>query len=383
MTEGIPARRGDLLLLVGTRKGAFILHSPPRRKEWRLHGPYIPGSDVFHLTYDARGSGRLFAATNSMWFGPQVEFSRDLGGRWEPAAVQPRFAGNGENTEGAGPTVNRLWHIEPGRDTEPGTLYAGVEPAALFHSADDGVSWQEVSGLSQHPTRPGWMPGLGGLCLHSIAMDQGQAGRMWVGISAVGVFRTEDAGESWQPANKGVRADFDPGNRYPEWGVCTHKALSHPLRPDLLYQQNHCGVYRSDNGGREWRDISGDLPSRFGFVLGLDWHDPDTLFVVPEDAATQDEVGGGLRYVSQAKFRVFRSRDGGESWTALTQGLPQENAYLHTLREGMATDTLEPSGVYVGTTSGQIFYSRDGGDRWELMIEYLPPINSLEVAVMV
>lgn len=383
MTEGIPARRGDLLLMVGTRKGAFILHSAPSRQEWRLHGPYSPGSDVFHLTYDARSGGRLFAATNSMWFGPQVEFSQDLGGRWEQAAAQPRFAGNAENDAGAGPTVHRLWHIAPGRDTEPGTLYAGVEPAALFRSDDDGVSWQEVSGLSQHPTRPGWMPGLGGLCLHSITMDQKQANRMWVGISAVGVFRTEDAGESWQPANKGVRADFDPGNRYPEWGVCTHKVLSHPLQPDLLYQQNHCGVYRSDNGGREWRDISGDLPSRFGFGLGRDWHDPDTLFVVPEDAATREEVGGGLRYVSHAKFRVFRSRDGGESWTALTQGLPQKNAYLHTLREGMTTDTMEPTGVYVGTTSGQIFYSRDGGDRWELMIEYLPPINSLEAAVAV
>ena len=383
MTEGIPARRGDPLLLVGTRKGAFILHGGPQRKAWRLYGPYSPGSDVFHLTYDARSGGRLFAATNSMWFGPQVEFSRDWGGTWEQAEEQPRFAGNGENAAGGGPTVNRLWHIEPGRDTEPGTLYAGVEPAALFKSADDGVSWQEVSSLAQHPTRPGWMPGFGGLCLHSITMDPGQPNRMWVGISAVGVFRTEDAGESWQPANRGVRADFDPGNRYPEWGVCTHKLLSHPLRPERLYQQNHCGVYRSDNGGGEWQDITGDLPSRFGFVLGLDWQDPDTLFVVPEDAATQDEVGGGLRYVSAAKFRVFRSRDGGQSWTALTKGLPQENAYLHTLREGMATDNLEPTGVYVGTTSGQIFYTRDGGDHWELLIEYLPPINSVEVAVAV
>ncbi len=382
MAEGVPARRGDALLLVGTRKGAFILHSAPPRQDWRLYGPYSPGSDVFHLTYDARGGGRLFAATNSMWFGPQVEFSQDLGGSWEQAQAQPRFAGNADNDENAGPTVHRLWHIEPGRDTEPGTLYAGVAPAALFQSADDGVTWQEVTALSRHPTRDGWMPGLGGLCLHSIQTPAGQPNTMWVGISAVGVFRTDDAGESWQPANKGVRADFDPGNRYPEWGVCTHKLLSHPRRQNLLYQQNHCGVYRSDNGGREWQDITGDLPSRFGFVLGLDCHDPDTLFVVPEDTATLDDVGGGLRYVSHAKLRVFRSRDGGQSWTALTQGLPQENAYLHTLREGMATDTLEPAGVYLGTTSGQIFYSRDGGDRWELMIEYLPPINSLEAAIV-
>ena len=377
MTDGIPARTGDLLLMAGTRKGAFVLHSGPARKDWRLYGPYGPGNDIFHLTYDARNGGQFFAASNSMWFGPQVEFSSDLALTWEQAREQPRFAGDG------GDTVNRIWHVEPGRKSQPGTLYAGVEPAALFQSDDYGATWREITALSNHPTRPGWGPGFGGLCLHSIVVDENRPNTMWVGISAVGVFRTDDAGESWQTANRGVRADFDPANRYPEWGVCPHKLLAHPLRQDLLYQQNHCGVYRSDNGGVNWQEITEGLPSRFGFVLGLHPRDPDTLFVVPEDTALgEDDVGGGFRYVSHARFRVFRSRDGGGSWQALTNGLPQENAYLHTLREGMATDVLDPLGVYVGTTSGQVFYSRDEGDRWELLIEHLPPINSLEVAVM-
>ena len=376
MTQEIPTRRGDVLALVGTRKGAFILHSEPARRNWQLYGPYSPGSDVFHLTYDARNGGQLFSATNSMWFGPQVEFSSDLGQTWEQAQEQPRFAGDG------GPTVNRIWHVEPGRDTEPGTLYAGVEPAALFRSDDQGMTWQEVAGISSHPTREGWMPGLGGLCLHSIQVDAGRPNKMWVGISAVGVFRTDDAGESWQTANQGVRADFDPANRFPEWGVCPHKLLAHPRKPDLLYQQNHCGVFRSDNGGADWQDITEGLPSRFGFVLGLHPHDPETLFVLPEDAALGDDVGGGLRYVSGAKCRVFRSHNGGQSWEPLTRGLPQKNAYLHALREGMATDSLDPVGIYFGTTNGQIFYSRDGGDSWELLIEHLPPINSVEVALI-
>ncbi len=376
MHQGIPARRGDVLLLAGTRKGAFVLHTDRARQDWQLYGPYSPGSDVFHLTYDGRNGGRIFAAVNSMWFGPQVEFSGDLGHSWETAREQPRFAGDG------GRTVNRLWHIEPGRATEPATLYAGVEPAALFKSEDDGETWRELVGLSGHSTREHWQPGLGGLCLHSIVPDRYRANRMWVGISAVGVFRSEDAGESWQPTNKGVRADYDPGNRYPEWGQCVHKLLAHPSRPDLLYQQNHCGVYRSDNGGADWQDITDGLPSRFGFVLGLHPRDPDTIYVLPEDAALGDDVGGGLRYVTEARFRVFRSRDGGRTWESLTRGLPQQNAYLHALREGMAVDALEPAGIYLGTTNGQIFYSRDNGDSWQLLVEYLPPVNSVEVTVV-
>lgn len=383
MTDGATAHSGDLLVLVGTRKGAFILTGDQSRRTWQLSGPYNPGTDIFHLVYDPRAGGRVFSASNSMWFGPQVEFSDDLGSTWEQSSEQPRFADKPEYAEHDGPAVANIWHIEPGGPAEPATLYAGVQPAALFRSTDGGDSWQEVEGLGRHPTRSQWMPGFGGLCLHSIALDQENPDRMWVGISAAGVFRTDDGGENWRPANRGVRADFYPGDNMPEWGQCPHKLLSPSGAPGLLYQQNHCGVFRTDNYGDQWTDITEGLPSRFGFVLGLHPRDPQTLFVLPEDEALGKDVGGGIRYASGAKFRVFRSRNGGKDWEPLTSGLPQEHAYLHVLREGMATDTLDPLGVYVGTTSGQIFYSRDEGDHWELMVEYLPPINSIEVAVAV
>ena len=383
MTQGVSARSGDLMVLVGTRKGALILTGDASRRRWQLSDLFSPGSDVFHLIYDRRGEGKLFAATNSMWFGPQVEFSQDLGKTWEQAQAQPRFADKPEYAEHDGPTVSRLWHIEPGRESEPEVLYAGVQPAALFKSEDGGVTWSEVEGLSRHPTRSEWMPGFGGLCLHSIALDPGEPDQMWVGISAAGVFRTVDGGENWQPTNRGVRADFNPADPLPEWGQCPHKLLPHPAAAGLLYQQNHCGVYRTANCGDQWTDITEGLPSRFGFVVGLHPREPDTLYVLPEDEALGTDVGGGIRYVSGAKFRVFRSRSGGQDWEPLTNGLPQESAYLHVLREGMATDSLEPMGIYVGTVNGQIFYSRDEGDHWELMVENLPPINSVEVAVVV
>lgn len=382
MTEAAPARSGSLLALVGTRKGAFILTGDPYRQQWRISGPYSPGTDIFHLNYDSRAGGRIVAASNSMWFGPQIEFSDDLGKTWKQSAEQPRFRDKPEFAEHDGPTVRNVWHIEPGRDSEPETLYAGVQPAALFKSTDCGATWQEVEGLGNHPTRSEWMPGFGGLCLHSIALDPQQAGRMWVGISAAGVFRTDDGGVTWQPTNKGVRADFNPADPLPEWGQCPHKLLAHPTTPGLLYQQNHCGVFRTGDYGDQWTDITEGLPSRFGFVLGLHHTDPQTLFVLPEDDVLGTDVGGGIRYVSGAKFRVFRSRTGGQDWEPLTNGLPQEHAYLHVLREGMATDTLDPMGVYIGTVNGQIFYSRDEGDHWELMIENLPPINSVEVALV-
>ena len=383
MTDGATLRPGEPLVLVGTRKGAFLLAGDESRRRWQLSGPYNPGTDIFHMVYDPRAGGRIFSASNSMWFGPQVEFSNDLGATWEQSTQQPRFTDKPEFAEHDGPAVANIWHIEPGIAAEPATVYAGVQPAALFKSADGGVTWQEVEGLGKHPTRSQWMPGFGGLCLHSIALDQDNPDRMWVGISAAGVFRTEDGGENWHPANRGVPADFYPGDTFPEWGQCPHKLLSPSGSPGLLYQQNHCGVFRSDNFGAQWTDITDGLPSRFGFVLGLHPRDSRTLFVLPEDEALGNDVGGGIRYASGAKFRVFRSRNGGGHWEPLTSGLPQEHAYLHVLREGMATDTLDPLGVYVGTTSGQIYYSRDEGDHWHLMVEHLPPINSVEVAVAV
>ena len=383
MTDGAAARPGDLLMLVGTRKGAFILTGDQSRRRWQISGPYNPGTDIYHLVYDPRGGGRIFSASNSMWFGPQVEYSDDLGHTWEQSRQQPRFADKPEYAEHDGPTVKNVWHIEAGRGSEPDTLYAGVQPAALFKSTDSGETWHEVDGLGRHPTRAEWMPGFGGLCLHSIALSQEDEDRMWVGISSAGVFRTDDGGENWLPTNRGVRADFYPADPMPEWGQCPHKLLPQSLTPGLLYQQNHCGVFLSDDYGEQWTDITEGLPSRFGFVLGLHPRDPQTLFVLPEDEVLGADVGGGIRYASGARFRVFRSRTGGRDWEPLTNGLPQEHAYLHVLREGMATDTLDPVGVYAGTTNGQIFYSRDEGDHWELMVDNLPPINSIEVAVAV
>ncbi|MDA0769973.1 MAG: hypothetical protein BZY79_05585 [SAR202 cluster bacterium Casp-Chloro-G4] len=376
MTTNKTPKSGDVVLLIGTRKGAFIFRSDEARKDWSSTGPHMPGSAIFHMTYDARGDGRTFAALNSMWFGPTIQFTDDFGETWENPEIQPSFVTRKDMT------VKNLWHVEPGRENEPGVLYAGVDPASLFRSQDNGVTWGEVESLADHPTRKQWQPGLGGLCLHSIAVDPDNAKRMWVGMSAIGVFRTDDGGESWHPKNSGVRADFLP-ERFPEFGQCTHKLLKPAALMDRLYQQNHCGAFRTDDAGENWTDITEGLPSRFGFVLGLHSQDPDTLYVVPEDQVLADgEVGGGYRIVSDAKFRVFRSRNGGADWTPMTRGLPQQHAYLHCMREGMATDPFESCGVYVGTTTGQVFYSRDDGDNWELLVDYLPPINSVECGVV-
>ena len=240
--------------------------------------------------------------------------------------------------------MDKLWHIEPGRDSQPGVVYVGVQPAALFKSEDSGATWNEVVSLTDHPSRGQWQPGLGGLCLHSIQLDPSREDRSWVGISAVGVFGTTDGEQSWTTMNQGVRADYLP-DKFPDFGQCTHKLLLHKTKPNVLYQQNHCGVFRSDTFGESWTDITGDLPSRFGFVLGIHSQDPDTIYVLPEDEATEDQVGGGLRYVTHAKFRVFRSRNGGRDWEPLTNGLPQAHAYLHVMREGMTTDALDSCGV--------------------------------------
>ena len=312
---------------------------------------------------------------NDMIWGPEVQISEDLGETWSGSAEQPRFVDRDDLT------VKRVWHIEPGRAEEPGVSYVGVEPAALFKSEDGASTWREVTGLTDHPNRDSWQPGLGGLCLHSIVVDPSHRSTMWVGISAVGVFGTIDGGRSWDTMNGGVRADFLP-DRYPEYGQCTHKLLTHPARPNVLFQQNHCGVFRSDSEGDGWTDITDGLPSRFGFVLGLHSSDPDTIYVLPEDKVLGEEVGGRTRYVTDARFRVYRSRNSGGDWEPLTNGLPQGNAYLHVMREGMATDNMDLCGIYLGTSAGQIFYSRDDGDSWELLIDYLPPINSVDCGLV-
>ena len=394
MTQSSEPKRGDVLVLVGTRKGGFILSSDASRKQWSVSEPHFaggepvtfdflpgaptglgPAGDVFQMSFDPRDGGTILAAINSVIFGPEVQISHDYGKTWQSSSRGPRFS-DGDRT------VSKLWYLEPGRVDEPGVVYAGVEPAALFKSEDGGDTWSEVTGLSEHPTRSEWQPGLGGLCLHSMVLDPSRLDRMWVGISAAGVFGTEDGGASWGPMNQGVRADFFP-DPFPEFGQCPHKLLAHGAKADLLYQQNHCGVFRSNSGGADWEDVTGDLPSRFGMVLGVHATDPSTIYVIPEDKATIEEAGGGMRIVTDAQFRVFRSRNAGDDWEPLTKGLPQKRAYLHVMREGMATDSLDPCGVYVGTSTGQLFYSRDDGDNWELLLDYLPPINSVECGIVV
>ena len=371
-TNGID--KDDVMLLVGTKKGAFIISSDHSRKDWKVSGPHCDTNDVFHLVYDSRNGGTLLAAANDSFWGSQIKISHDLGQSWSAAEQNPKIS------DGSGLTFGRAWHIKPGRESEPGVLYLGAEPASLFRSHDWGNTWEQHGSVTRHPSRDRWEPGLGGLCMHSMVLDPRSQQKMWVGISAVGVFMTEDGGETWEPKNHGVRADFLP-EPFPEFGQCPHKLLSHPAKPDTLYQQNHCGVYRSDDGGDHWHDITDGLPSRFGFVLGLHSQDPDTIYVMPEDHATTEQVGGSKRYVPDAKMIVYRSRNGGNDWEPLTNGLPQNHAYIHSMREGMATDSMDPCGIYLGTSTGQVFYSRDDGDNWELLVEYLPPINSLEIGI--
>ena len=369
-------KKGDVLVLIGTRKGAFIFFSDVDRSEWSMSVPHWPGSDIFHIVYDDRGDGCIYVVDNNPIFGAQIHRSVDLGASWLCTSYGPSI----ESTTGV--SLNRIWQITPGPTNQPDVVYAGGEPACLFKSADGGDTWEEVVSITNHPTREFWEAGMGGMNLHSIIPDSSSPDRMWVGISAAGVFRTEDSGESWQPMNNGVRADF-MGVPFPEIGQCPHRVVSPNGGSKTLYQQNHCGVYRSDNGGDEWIDISEGLPSRFGLAATEHPRDPDTFYVLPEDKVVGDELGGGIRYVTDAKMRVFRSRNRGENWEALTKGLPQENAYLHAMRDGMATDTMNPCGVYVGTSTGQLYYSRNEGDDWELLADLLPPINSVETGIVV
>ena len=364
----------QVAVFIGTRKGAFVAKSDEQRKNWDLSDLKIPGGEVFHIAHDSN-TGRSLAAVNHPVYGPEIYISEDLGESWQSTENPPRFP------EDSGLTLQRVWHIQPGRPNEPGVVYLGVEPAALFRSDDGGNTWRDVPGLTAHPTRDVWFPGAGGLILHSIVLDHERTERMWVGISAAGVFRTEDAGESWHPANTNVRADFLP-DRHPEVGQCPHKLLGFPTVSGLLYQQNHCGVYRSKNGGDHWEDISDGLPSRFGLPLALHPSDTDTAYVLPEDSATGDELGGAYRFVPDGQFRVYRTRNKGASWEDLNNGLPQRKVYLHAMRENLASDGCDPAGVYVATTSGQVFHSANEGDSWALLTDSLPPVNSVDAVLI-
>ena len=378
-------------VMVGTRKGGFIFSSDQNRGNWTISRLHFKSWKVMHMVLDTRDQ-RLHAAVVHDVYGASAHYSDDMGETWIQAKKIPQFESppaygrplstpdevraaiaEDEIPTAAQEKINQIWHIKPGRHNEPGVLYAGVEPAALFISADRGATWEINLGLYEHPHRAEWFPGAGGLGLHTILLDPSSLDRMYVAISTGGCYRTDDGGITWSPYNKNVRADFLP-ERYPEFGQCVHKMAMHPQLPERIYQQNHCGIYRSDDAAANWIDIGdGKLPSRFGFPIAVHPHDPDTIYVVLEES---DEY----RLSVDGQFAVWRSQNAGESWHKLTRGLP-EKAYLVVFREAMAMDTLTDAGVYIGTSTGQLFCSRDAGDTWQLMADYLPPILSVEATV--
>jgi photosystem II stability/assembly factor-like uncharacterized protein len=362
------AKQRKAYLLVGTKKGAFILASNTRRAKWSLIGPLLKGAEVNDIMMDTRSKPTIYACVTSYWWGSNVHISTDRGKTWVQSEGGVRF------DENSGKKVERVWCVKPGRSNEPKVLFAGVDPGALFRSDDSGKSWTEFKNLSDHPTRKDWTPGAGGLMVHSIVLDPSNSKKMSVGISAAGVFVTDDGGASWEARNKNVLADFKP-EHYPEAGQCVHHLEAHPSTPELLYQQNHCGVYRSENAGKSWIDISKGLPSRFGFPIQVHPHNPNTIFVIPEK-------GAEFRASANGAFEVYRSTNRGSTWKKMTKGLPKKPSFLHVHRQGMTHDELKPFGLYVGTTSGQIFWSRDNGASWRLLAENLPAIYSLSASVV-
>ncbi len=356
---------GSVLVLVGTKKGAFILQADEARRSWVQRGPFCDAWPINHVVADP-ASGTIYAGGGNEWFGPAVWKTTDFGETWSHSSEGLAYAAGEE-------PIRSVWSLAPAR----GGLYAGVQPAGLFRSEDAGQSWRHLGGLRDHPSRPNWQPGGGGLILHSIVPHPEQAGQVWVAISAAGVFHTGDGGETWEARNQGTRADFLPEeHRYPEYGQCVHCLVMAPGMPQLLYQQNHCGMYRSEDGGLHWQSIEAGLPSSFGFPAAAHPRDPDTLYLLPLNG----DVAG--RYVPEGRAAVWRTRDRGETWTALRDGLPQSNAFFGVLRQAMATDRLDPAGVYFGTGSGTLFASADEGERWQPIAQHLPAILSVETLVL-
>jgi len=380
-----------VMVFVGTQKGGFIFESNEKRKRWKVGDVQFKGWNVMHIQMDPRDQ-RLHTATSHFVYGPTTHYSDDLGKTWTqarqvPVLPRPSKSGRpsgtveeafqsegGESIKEKPEKMIKVWNIKPGRASEPDVLYAGAQPASLFISKDRGESWEINEPLYDHPQRGQWNPGAGGLTLHTILLDPTNPQRMYIAVSAAGCYRTDDGGQTWAPFNKNVRADF-MGTQFPEFGQCVHKMAMHPSNPNVIYQQNHCGVYRSDNCGEDWIDLGeGKLPSRFGFPIAVHPTDPRTIYIALEES---DQ----FRMSVDGQFSVWRSRDAGDSWERITKGLP-EKAHLVALREAMATDTFEDAGIYVGTNTGQLFYSCDSGDSWDLLADFLPPIQSVEAAVI-
>ena len=365
-------------VLVGTSKGAFVLTSDEDRATWQIDGPLFGGWEVYHLAGSPADPDRLYAAPSKGWFGQVVQRSDDGGRTWEPVGNDLRFDGEvGTHLFYDGSEqpwrFTRIWQLVPD-DADPDTVLAGVEDAALFRTTDGGASWTELPGLRRHPTASSWAPGAGGLCLHTILTDPQGGDRLLVAISSAGVLASEDGGVSWQLATKGLRSDFLPEPEA-EVGHCVHKLARHRARPDRIYMQKHWDVLRSDDHGRSWYEISGDLPTDFGFAIEVHAHDPDTVYVVP---ITSDEE----HFPPDGRLRVYRSRTGGGSWEPLTDGLPQKDCYVNVLRDGVAVDHLDPCGVYLGTTGGQVYVSSDEGEQWRPIVRDLPRVLSVEVQTL-
>jgi photosystem II stability/assembly factor-like uncharacterized protein len=365
-------------VLVGTHKGAFVLEADGKRQRWEVRGPYFGGWEIYHVKGSPADPDRLYASQSSGWSGQVMQRSSDGGRSWEPVGNQFTYDGVPGTHQWYDGTPHpwefkRVWHLEPSL-TDPDVVYAGVEDAALFRSADAGRSWQEVSGLRRHATGSKWQPGAGGLCLHTIIQDPADAKRMFIAISAAGAFRTDDGGERWKPINRGLRSQYIP-DPAAEVGHCVHRIAMHPSRPGVLFMQKHWDVMRTDDAGETWREVSGNLPTDFGFAIDVHAHEPETVYVIPIKSDSE-------HYPPDGRLRVYRSRIGGNEWEALTKGLPQQHCYVNVLRDAMAVDSLDECGIYFGTTGGQVFASADAGESWEPIVRDLPAVLSVEVQTL-
>jgi photosystem II stability/assembly factor-like uncharacterized protein len=365
-------------LLVGTHKGGFILTSDAKRQRWDVSGPEFAGWEIYHIKGSPVDPDRLFASQSTGWFGQQIQRSNDGGKTW--ASVDNKFVYEGKMGthqwyDGTPHPweFKRVWHLEPSL-IDPDVVYAGVEDAAFFRSTDGGQTWHELAGLRQHTTGSAWTPGAGGMCLHTIVQDPSDSRRIFIAISAAGVFRTDDGGETWRPMNRGLRSQTIP-DQDAEVGHCVHRIAMHPSRPRTLFMQKHWDVMRSTDAGESWHEVSGNLPSDFGFPIDVHAHEPDTIYVIPIKSDSE-------HFPPEGKLRVYRSRTGGNEWEALTNGLPQSNCYVNVLREAMAVDSLDPCGVYFGTSGGQVYGSPDAGDHWSAIVRDLPPVLSVEVQTL-
>jgi hypothetical protein len=365
-------------VLVGTRKGAFILTSDGKRQKWDVNGPHFGGWEIYHMKGSPADPNRLYASQSTGWFGQVTQRSDDGGVTWETVDNKFEYDGDAGTHQWYDGTPHpweftRVWHLEPSA-TDPDTVYAGVEDAALFKTTDGGHSWQEIPGLRGHGSGPNWQPGAGGLCLHTIILDESNPDRIFTAISAAGSFRTDDGGKNWKPITRGLKSDFLPEPEA-EIGHCVHHIAMHPSRPDVLFMQKHWDVMRSDDAGESWHEVSGNLPSDFGFVIDVHAHEPDTIYVVPIKSDSE-------HYPPEGKLRVYRSRAGGNEWEALTKGLPQGDCYVNVLRDAMSVDSLDPCGVYFGTTGGQVYVSADAGNNWAPIVHDLPSVLSVEVQTL-